>query len=337
MSRAAEASIAFRSYKLNWPCLLAVLVFVLVGAAMPAQAQATRTWVSGVGDDVNPCSRTAPCKTFAGAISKTATKGEINCLDSGGFGAVTITKSITILCEGTVGGVLGSNTNGIVVNAAASDIVVLRGLDIDGAGTGLNGIRFINGAALIVENVRIRNFNAASPNGWGIQFNPTSQAELYVTGSTIANNGNASDGGGIQVKGVAASTSRAMINRSNVQNNSFGIKADGAGLVSGVVSTIIRDSVSIGNSLSGIVAATPAGGPLVNMIIDRSAASFNQSGFGVLADGANSIIRMGGSTVAFNNNGVSTANSGAVFSYQDNYVNGNTTSDGTPITAVARN
>jgi hypothetical protein len=61
-----------------------------------AQAQATRTWVSGVGDDANPCSRTAPCKTFAGAISKTAPCGEISVLDPGGFGAVTITKSITI-------------------------------------------------------------------------------------------------------------------------------------------------------------------------------------------------------------------------------------------------
>src|SRR2546422_2828997 len=70
----------------------------------PAQAQATRTWVSGVGDDVNPCSRTAPCKTFAGAISKTAAGGEIDCLDPGGFGAVTITKSLTIDCNGVTGG-----------------------------------------------------------------------------------------------------------------------------------------------------------------------------------------------------------------------------------------
>src|SRR3954449_10335073 len=79
-------------------------------AAAPASAQATRTWVSGVGDDVNPCSRTAPCKTFAGAISKTAINGEINCLDPGGYGAVTITKSITIKCEGVIGGILAAGT-----------------------------------------------------------------------------------------------------------------------------------------------------------------------------------------------------------------------------------
>src|ERR1700744_4109779 len=111
--------------------ILAIL-FVLVGPALclaPAHAQATRTWVSGVGDDANPCSRTAPCKTFAGAISKTAAAGEINCLDPGGFGAVTITKSISIVCDFTEGGVLSAGTNGIVVNGAGAD-VFLSGLDI---------------------------------------------------------------------------------------------------------------------------------------------------------------------------------------------------------------
>src|SRR5579871_402562 len=102
-----------------------VLTFVLLWAGLAA-AQASRTWVSGVGDDANPCSRTAPCKTFAGAISKTATGGEIDCLDPGGFGAVTITKSITILCgQSGVGGVLVSGTNGIVVNTPAGSRVVL--------------------------------------------------------------------------------------------------------------------------------------------------------------------------------------------------------------------
>src|SRR5215471_3029045 len=102
-----------------------------------AHAQATRTWVSGVGDDVNPCSRTAPCKTFAGAISKTAAGGEINCIDPGGFGTVTITKSITINCHEVFGSILASGTNGINVNALSTDKVVLRNLQINGAGTTL--------------------------------------------------------------------------------------------------------------------------------------------------------------------------------------------------------
>src|SRR5689334_25426295 len=110
----------------------------LVAAASPAAAQATRTWVSGVGDDANPCSRTAPCKTFAGAISKTAAAGEINCLDPGGFGAVTITKSITIDCSHTLAGVLVSGTNAIIVSAGAGDRIILRGLDINGVGTGID-------------------------------------------------------------------------------------------------------------------------------------------------------------------------------------------------------
>src|SRR3712207_288562 len=136
------------------PRRLSLLVPAVLVAALllPSTAfgQATRTWVSGVGDDANPCSRTAPCKTFAGAISKTAAKGEINCLDPGGFGGVTITKSLAIKCQYTEGGVLVSGTNAIVVNAAATDNVTLRGLDINGIGTGLNGIRILQ-----ARNVKI--------------------------------------------------------------------------------------------------------------------------------------------------------------------------------------
>src|SRR3989454_5432210 len=114
---------------------------LVVGFSTVAHAQASRTWVSGVGDDANPCSRTAPCKTFAGAISKTAANGEINVLDPGGFGAVTITKSISIRSDHIEAGVLVSGTNGIIVNVpAATDRVLLEGLDIEGLGTGLNGV-----------------------------------------------------------------------------------------------------------------------------------------------------------------------------------------------------
>src|ERR1700754_1407697 len=96
---------------------LAGTTLALLAVSAPAHAQATRTWVSGVGDDLNPCSRTAPCKTFAGAISKTATGGEINCIDNGAYGAVTITKSITIKCEGVIAGVLATlGSSGIIIN-----------------------------------------------------------------------------------------------------------------------------------------------------------------------------------------------------------------------------
>ncbi|HYH47759.1 MAG TPA: right-handed parallel beta-helix repeat-containing protein [Thermoanaerobaculia bacterium] len=135
----------------------AALLTTLV-LAPAAQAQATRTWVSGVGDDVNPCSRTAPCKTFAGAISKTAAGGEISVLDPGGFGAVTITKSITINGEGTLAGILASLTNGITVNAGVNDKVILRNIWINGAGNGLSGIRYLAGKQLVIEDVTIDGF-----------------------------------------------------------------------------------------------------------------------------------------------------------------------------------
>jgi len=147
--------------------------------ATPANAQ-TRTWVSGVGDDVNPCSRTAPCKTFAGAISKTAANGEINCLDPGGYGAVTISKSITIDCEGTHGHILASNVNGVVVNAAGI-VVTLRNITINGASTTTgNGVRILNAAAVNIDNVVIENIGGTVANGRGISIE-TSAANVRVS------------------------------------------------------------------------------------------------------------------------------------------------------------
>src|SRR5690242_17120526 len=120
-------------------------------------AQASRTWVSGVGDDANPCSRTAPCKTFAGAISKTASGGEINCLDPGGFGAVTITKSIAIDCSEVFGSVLVSGTNGIVISAAGIK-VVLRNLDIQGLAVSPTGVNILTAADVVIDHCRIAGF-----------------------------------------------------------------------------------------------------------------------------------------------------------------------------------
>jgi hypothetical protein len=149
--------------------LLLATVLMVFFTVSGVQAQATRTWVSGVGDDANPCSRTAPCKTFAGSISKTAAGGEINVLDPGGFGGVTITKAITIDGGSSLSGVLVSGTNGFTVAAGPTDTVILRNLDINGAGTGLNGVRVNSGGALIVENTKIFGFTQN-----GISINNTS-------------------------------------------------------------------------------------------------------------------------------------------------------------------
>lgn len=139
--------------------VIVVAVAGTLGFSYHAQGQASRTWVSGVGDDVNPCSRTAPCKTWAGAISKTAAGGEINAIDSGAYGAVTLTKSITLDGAGVYVGTLATlGSSGIIVNAAGTDIVTLRNININGMGTGADGIRFLAGGTLNVQNVNIFNF-----------------------------------------------------------------------------------------------------------------------------------------------------------------------------------
>jgi hypothetical protein len=166
--------------------LLAVCLLVLAAASL-AQAQASRTWVSGVGNDADPCSRTAPCKTFAGAISKTATGGEINVLDPGGFGALTITKAITVDGTAVAGGNLASSISGFTVNITtnlASDNVVLRHLEINGNSSagGFHGIRFLDGNSLVVEDCKIQNFTGA-----GISVTTAANSFVFVRNTVISN------------------------------------------------------------------------------------------------------------------------------------------------------
>ncbi len=170
---------------------LFVVLALLVSA--PAFAQATRTWVSGVGDDVNPCSRTAPCKTFAGAISKTASAGEINVIDPGGFGGVTITKSMTIDGQGPQSSILASGTSGVIINAAGI-VVNLRNLSINGASTTAgSGVRILNAAAVNIDNCVIMNFTGTGTVGRAVSIE-TAAANVRVTvsNSLIYNTGNVS-------------------------------------------------------------------------------------------------------------------------------------------------
>lgn len=278
-----------------------LLRFSILGAAVstalyavPANAQATRTWVSGVGDDVNPCSRTAPCKTFAGAISKTAASGEINCIDPGGFGAVTITKSIAIDCMNTEAGVLATiGGSGIIVNAAASDVVTLRGLDIDGAGTGLHGIRVLSAGSVTVDKVVIRGFRAANANG--ITFAPTVASRLFVTDSLITNNGNGGTSAGVQIRPTGTGTANVAMDKVRVEANNFGIFLDGAG-GTGAVKATIRDSIAAGNALNGINISSA--GTSVQVIIDNVAAVNNN--FGIVSGGAGAVGFVTNSTIAGN-------------------------------------
>ena len=270
--------------------LFAVLVtcFTLALTASPANAQATRTWVSGVGDDVNPCSRTAPCKTFAGAISKTAAGGEINCLDPGGFGAVTITKSLTISCPYTEGGALAGG-NGITVNLpTANDVVVLRGLDIFGVNPPSNGVRFIASGTLIIEDSTISRFNAT--NSFGVSFQPTGAGRLVMTNVSVISNGNAATGGGIQLFPTGAGVVTATLDNVRIQNN-----ANNGLFVSGAVTALVTNSHISLNAVNGV--RTNAGAPTV---------------------------RVGTTAITGNGTGISLA-AGSILSYCTNQLNGNGT------------
>src|SRR5947209_6766681 len=224
--------------KTNVFTILGLLVF---GTVM-MHAQASRTWVSGVGDDANPCSRTAPCKTFAGAISKTAAGGEIDALDPAGYGAVTITKAITIDGGGgQVASVLVSGTNGIVVQANSStDVVILRNLRINGIGTGLNGIRFLSGKALFVENCDIFGF---TQNGIDIA---TAGGKVFVTNDNLQNNSQ----NGLNVQATA--NTFVSISRSTFDLNNNGVFAGNFSRIT------VNYSEASGNTTAGFIAAPTA-------------------------------------------------------------------------------
>ena len=275
-------------------CLVALLY------AAPAQAQ-TRTWVSGVGNDANPCSRTAPCKTFAGAISKTAAGGEINCLDPGGFGAVTITKAITIACEGVTAGVLAAGTNGIIVNAGASDQVTLRGLDINGFGTGLNGIRFLAGKALIVDNCQIYEFTT---HGIDVALG-ASGSSLTVKDTRINNLG----GVGIRVTTTVGGVSLSA-DHVNISRVSSGVEAAAGGNAS--VSNSIMTTAS-----NGVLAS--ANGAV--MTVANSVMSSNNVGANATVSGAT--IALTNSDLFANNTAVGAAPGSSFISGANNKLSGN--------------
>jgi hypothetical protein len=283
---------------------LASLAICLVTVSF-THAQATRTWVSGVGDDVNPCSRTAPCKTFAGAISKTAAGGEIDALDPGGFGGVTITKSITIDGgAGQVGSVL-VGSNGVTINAGANDVVTLRNLSINGAFTGLNGVQFLQARALHIENCAIFGFTL---NGINIQ--TSSPAEIFINRTVSRDNSE----NGVFFQGTMPSV-LATVSDSHFENNA-------SGLVAGSYSKVtVRDSTASGNSGAGFQALATSGPSSMSLVTSTTA---NNGGPGVQAGGSgpNATIRITGITDFSNASALSTTTGGGIYSYGNNYLTG---------------
>jgi parallel beta helix pectate lyase-like protein len=300
------------------PPIMAVFGIILSIAlyAAPAHAQATRTWVSGVGDDANPCSRTAPCKTFAGAISKTAPAGEINCLDPGGFGALTITKSISIICQAGTAGVLVSGTNGITISAGTTDQVYLSGLDFEGINSGLSGVQVNTAGAVHIVNCIIRGFNIAGVN----IANSTSPVKVDVIDTVISDN----TGTGLLAKPSGSVGTRVVVDRTRVfSNGGDGIMANGT-VTTGSLKMSVRDSESAHNAGDGYVAFSSGAVSEVN--IDSSTALDNNRG--INASGSGATVRFTRTNVTANATGVNQVAPGAALSYSTNSVDGNAT-DGT--------
>jgi hypothetical protein len=296
------------NYKFILNTFLTIILFSTI-----TQAQATRTWISGVGDDVNPCSRTAPCKTFAGAISKTAAGGEINALDPGGFGAVTITKSVTIDATNTKGSILSSGgINGVVINAGANDVVILRGLDINGAGTGLNGIRFIAGKALHVENCKIYGVT-----GDGIKIETANEARISIKETIIKSASN-----GINIAASGTGVINALVDKSHIEGSKTAVLAGNGSRIT------ISNSVL---SMSGTGIMSEAAKGASEITIEKSTVANND--VGIMTASASSIVRLSNTMVTNNNKGL-VASSGSIISFKNNVISGNG-KDGTPTTSSA--
>jgi hypothetical protein len=276
---------------------IAGAVLVPAFATAPAHAQATRTWVSGVGDDANPCSRTAPCKTFAGAISKTAGGGEINCLDPGGFGTVTITKSIKIDCLQFPGGILSAGVTGVNVSSTAGVKVILRGIEIEGAGTGVHGV-----SVNVPSEVSLEKMHISGITGNGVNVNPTTAGttNLIVMDTVITQAAK-----GIAVAAAVGGSSLAAVRNTNI----FKVSSTGVSLDTNNAFATISNSMLTGNATG---AAAAASGSQLN--VAKSMISYNST-VG-LSGVAGSTVRMTDNTIV--NNTASTSVAGTFQSGGDN-------------------
>lgn len=266
------------------------LVFLLVGGS--AFAQASRTWVSGVGDDANPCSRTAPCKTFAGAISKTATDGEISVLDPGGFGAVTITKGIRIDGSSFVSSVLVSGTNGIVINTTGR--VELSHLKINGITTGTNGVNILSTGSVTINHCEIMNF---ATNG----VNVAGGAQVQILNSQIYN---VPAGNG--VNGSASAQVNILIDNCDIENTSVGVHTG-----TNTIATI---------SHTGIVANTTAVQADAASVVHINECTLNSNTNGIVSLANGSSIRVFHSMIHQNGAGYNVTAPSQIFSAQNNTI-----------------
>jgi len=304
-----------------------ILLFYLLGSLLvmglevaPAHAQVMRTWVSGTGNDTNVssnCSRTAPCATFAVALSKTLPSGEIDVLDPGGFGTVTISQSVSIVNDGVgEAGILYSATSGITINAGASDVVILRGLFIDGSNNSANGILIQSAGRVSIQNCVVQESGSA-----GINIAPgVNPIEVKIQDTTVTSNG-----AGVLIQPIGGINAYVSLDRSRIDNNfGGGVKADGT---NGQVYLAISDSSISHNASNGVNTVGVRKNIYVNLMRDV----ISQNGLaGIQANLTPSLILPSatygiyvGSSMLFSNNTVtSLVNSGVVYSYGSNQLQG---------------
>jgi hypothetical protein len=308
-------------------CAVTLNAFESVSAAFTSSGDplASQSWVSATsGSDSNPCTRAAPCLTFAGAIAQTPAGGEISCLDPGNFGAATITKALTINCEETLGSGLVSGTNGIVVQAGTGDVVTLKGLEFEGLNAGLNAVRFLSGKELHMHKFQIRDFTNS-----GIDIEPSNSTRVFLADGYISDCGVGGSGfAAILVKPNSGANASISINRVLMEDNLNGVFADGSG-GGGIVHVQVKDSVVSGSSNNGISISST--GPSFTADVVNSIIRYNTS-TGAAVTGAAASLKLGGNTITDNATGVASSG-GTLQSFKNNQITDNST-DGTPITAV---
>ena len=299
------------------------LFFLFFGVALcfcamtsAAQAQATRTWVSGLGDDANPCSRTAPCKTFPGAYSRTAVGGEIDAIDPGGYGTITIGHAITIDGGGgQVASILSAGTNGVIINAGANDRIVLRNIRINGVAQyaplpGLAGIIFNSGLQLDLENVYI--FGVTT---YCVDFEPNVRAFLTIKNSVLQGCGT----GAVKTSSAASTggANKVTITNTTISDSGYGVWGGTNAKVQMFNSSIATTGVG-GGDYALIADGTAAEVNVENCVI----AGGNQGGLRARNSG---VMRVSNSSITSNNiNGIFFDTGGSVNSYGNNHVQGNT-------------
>jgi hypothetical protein len=295
-----------------------VLSLTLTGAAcllssMPALAQ-SRVFIAAQGSDANPCTFAAPCRTFQHAHDTVQAGGEIDVLDPAGYGTISINKAISIQGHGFAGIAAPNNANAITINAGPGDRINLRGLLIDGAGSGADGILFQAGWSLNLQDCLVRNFLL----GNGIIFAPGASGNLFVSDTVISDN--AFDG--IGVTPVASGTVTVALDRVEIDNNNqYGLRASAVGASTASINVSLRDSVVAYNgtgvyALSGFSNPQPIVITVANSGIDNNNVALN-------AQGATAAIYATRSTITGNTTSLQVTSSGQIWSYGDNAIHGN--------------